>query len=112
MYKQPKYKAKKTVVDGIKFDSKKEAKRYTELKYLEEQGIIKGLQRQVKFVLIPSQRGKDGKVIERECSYYADFVYTMRGERIVEDVKGIRTETYKLKKKMMLYFHGIRIVEV
>ena len=108
-----KYKAKKTVIDGQKFDSRKEAARYQELCFLEKQGIIRNLQRQVKFVLIPSQRGKDGKVVERECSYYADFVYTLKnGEKIVEDVKGMKTEVYKLKRKMMRYFHGIEITEV
>ena len=63
-----KYNSKKTVVDGQKFDSKKEANRYQELVLLEKAGVIKNLSRQVKFVLIPSQRDENGKVIERECS--------------------------------------------
>ena len=93
-------------------DSIKEAQRYKELLLLEKAGIIKDLQRQVKFVLIPTQRDEvTKKVIERERSYYADFVYYMNGERVVEDVKGMRTEVYKLKKALMLYHHGIRIKE-
>lgn len=81
-----KYKAHKVVVNGIKFDSKKEAKRYKDLLLLEQAGIIKDLQRQVKYVLIPAQYAPDiigkrgghkrGKLLERECSYVADFVYT------------------------------------
>lgn len=123
-----KYKNRKIVVGGIKFDSKKEAKRYQELKTFERAGIIKNLQRQVKYVLIPAQyepsnevytKGKDkgktkkGKLLERECAYYADFVYSTKGgELVVEDTKGMRTPNYIIKRKLMLYVHGIRIVEV
>lgn len=119
-----KYGAKKTVVNGIEFDSKKEAKRYTELHLLETAGAISDLRMQVKFVLIPAQREPDsvgpkggikkGKVIEREVDYIADFVYkdNSSGETVVEDTKGFRTTDYILKRKMMLFFHGIRIVEI
>ena len=108
-----KYNSKKTVVDGQKFDSKKEANRYQELVLLEKAGVIKDLSRQVKFVLIPSQRDENGKVIERECSYKADFMYyDEAGETIVEDVKGFRTKEYIIKRKLMLYQYGIRIREV
>lgn len=123
-----KYNNKKIIVDGIKFDSKKEALRYKELKMLEKAGIISNLQRQVKYTLIPAQyertdevytKGKDkgkpkkGRLIERECAYYADFVYsTKSGELVVEDTKGMRTPDYIIKRKLMLYVHGIRIVEV
>lgn len=106
-----KYKNKKTVLNGITFDSKKEAARWVELQAMEKQGIIKQLQRQVTFVLIPSQRGADKKVIERECSYRADFVYTLDGKRIVEDTKGKITPVYILKRKLMLYVHGIEVHE-
>ena len=75
-----KYNSKKTVLDGQVFDSKKEANRYQELLLLEKAGVIKNLSRQVKFVLIPSQRDESGKVIERECSYKAGFVYS-EGEK-------------------------------
>ena len=106
-----KYRSKKTVIDGITFDSKKEANRYMELKVLEKAGVIQDLQRQVKYVLIPSQI-INGKVVERECAYKADFVYTENGMTIVEDTKGFRTTDYKIKRKLMLHVHGIRIKEV
>ena len=101
-----KYGNVKTVTtDGIKHDSIKEANRWCELKLLERAGVIQDLQRQVKYELIPKQEG------ERAVYYIADFVYTENGKKVVEDVKGMRTKEYKLKKKMMLYFHGIRIKE-
>jgi hypothetical protein len=111
-----KYHAKKTEYDGIVFDSRREANRYAQLKILEEAGEISNLELQVKFVLIPAQR-IDGKVVERECSYKADFVYDEIDERgnkhkVVEDVKGVKTEAYKIKKKMLLYVHGVQIREV
>ena len=117
-----KYKAKKTEVDGIQFDSQKEARRYTQLKLLERAGEISDLRRQVKFVLIPAQREPDtvgkrggrikGKLIEREVAYIADFVYIENGELIVEDAKGFRTKEYIVKRKLMLYIHNIRVKEV
>ena len=107
-----KYRAKKTEVEGIVFDSKKEAARYQELKLFERAGVISDLQRQVKFVLIPVQR-INGKVVERECSYVADFVYLDEaGKKVVEDTKGVETKDYIIKRKLMLYVHGIRIKEV
>lgn len=107
-----KYRSKKTVVDGQKFDSKKEANRYQELLLLEKAGVIKNLSRQVKFVLIPSQRDESGKLIERECSYKADFTYEEGIKTVVEDVKGFRTKEYVIKRKLMLWRYGIRIKEV
>lgn len=101
----PKYNNIKTVVDGIAFDSKKEAKRYQELKLLERGRVISDLDCQVKFELIPKQEG------ERPCYYVADFVYTENGKKVVEDVKGFRTDVYKLKRKLMLERHGIKILE-
>lgn len=93
--------------DGIKHDSQKEANRWCELKLLERAGKISGLQRQVKFELIPKQDG------ERAIYYIADFVYhnAEDGKMVVEDVKGFRTKEYKLKKRMLLYFKGIKIKE-
>lgn len=123
-YKSNKYSNKKTIVDGITFDSKREAKRYSELLLLEQSGAISNLQRQVKYVLIPAQREPDtvgarggihkGKVIEKECVYYADFVYFDREkqEMVVEDTKGIKTTEYIIKRKLMLYRYGIRISEI
>lgn len=94
------------------FDSKKEAKRYEELMAMQNSGLISDLQTQVKFKLIPSQR-IDGKVVEREVSYKADFVYYREGQMIVEDVKGyIRTPEYIIKRKLMLKEYGIRVTEV
>lgn len=119
-----KYHAKKVEIDGIVFDSKKEGRRYSELKALQEAGAIKDLKRQVKFILIPAQREPDtvgkrggkikGKLLERECSYVADFCYYVAetGEYVVEDTKGFRTTEYKIKRKLMLYIHGIKIQEV
>lgn len=95
----------------IKYNSK-EARRYQELLLLEKAGEIKNLSRQVKFVLIPCQRDENGKVIERECSYKADFTYEEGIKRVVEDVKGYRTKEYIIKRKLMLYQYGIRIREV
>lgn len=117
-----------TKING--YDSKAEARRGRELEALEAAGEICGLRRQVKFTLIPAQyeynglylRGplkgepKRGKLIERECSYYADFCYTDKnGETIVEDVKGYKGGTaysvFTIKRKLMLYIYGIKIKE-
>lgn len=112
-YNWTKYNNKKITVDGQIFDSKKEANRYKELRLLEKAGAIKDLRMQVKFTLIPAQRDEaTGKVVERECSYKADFVYDEDGKAVVEDVKGFRTKEYIIKRKLMLYQYGIRIREV
>lgn len=108
---QRKYGNKKVVVNGIKFDSKKEAARYKELCLLERAGAIQNLKTQVKFVLIPSQK-INGKTVERECAYKADFVYTKNDEMVVEDTKGFKTKDYIIKRKLMLYVHGIKINEI
>lgn len=117
-----KYHSKKTTRGGVTFDSKREARRYDELLLLEQAGEIKNLRRQVKFVLIPTQREpniigprggvKKGKLLEHECSYIADFVYGENGKMVVEDTKGMRTKDYIIKRKLMLHVHGIRIREV
>ena len=107
-----KYHSKKVNIDGITFDSKKEANRYCELKILEKAGEIDCLKRQVKYELIPAQR-LDGKVIERAVHYIADFVYKNKGgELIVEDTKGFRTPDYIIKRKLMLWVYNIRIREI
>lgn len=112
-YNWTKYNNKKITVDGQIFDSKKEASRYKELRLLEKAGAIHDLRMQVKFTLIPAQRDEaTGKVIERECSYKADFVYEEDGKTVVEDVKGFRTKEYIIKRKLMLWRYGIRIMEV
>ena len=117
-----KYNNRKVRRDGLTFDSKKEHKRYNELLLLEQAGEIANFRRQVKFVLIPTQREpsqigtrggvKKGKLLERECSYIADFVYSQNGKMVVEDTKGIRTKDYIIKRKLMLYVHNIRVREV
>ena len=120
-----KYQAIKTKVNGIEFDSRKEARRYQELLLLERAGVIHNLQMQVKYELIPAQyevyerigakgqKLKDGKrLLEKECSYIADFVYEENGKKVVEDTKGVKTKDYIIKRKLMLWIHGIRIREV
>lgn len=117
-----KYNNKKPVVDGITFDSKAEAERYFELVILEKSGEISELKRQVKYVLIPEQREPDytdkkgkvhkGRLLERECSYFADFTYKdHNGSLVVEDTKGMRTREYIIKRKLMLYKYGIIVKE-
>lgn len=115
--------------DGTVFDSRKELQRYQELKVLERSGAIYGLRRQATYYLIPTQREKstraytkgrkkgqpiEGKVIEKPVTYIADFSYmdAATGENIVEDVKGVRTKDYIIKRKLMLYIHGIKIKEI
>jgi len=106
--KKNKYGAKKS--GG--YDSRKEHSRANELKMMQRAGLISNLREQVKYVLIPTQRDADGKLLEKECSYYADFVYMRNGVTVVEDTKGYRTPEYKLKRKLMLHVHGISIVEI
>lgn len=94
-----KYSNKKTVVDGIVFDSRLEANRYCELKLLQRGGVISGLRRQVPFELQPGFT-KNGKRY-RAIQYVADFVYTDHaGNTIVEDTKGYHTDVYNIKKKI------------
>lgn len=87
------------------FDSKKEAARYLELKRLQQFGFISNLKTQVRYDL----KVNDAKI----CAYVADFVYhdTEKNSEVVEDVKGFKTATYKLKKKLMEVCHGIKILE-
>ena len=96
---------KMTAPDGQRFDSVKEYHRWGCLRLLERAGVIKDLKRQVKFELIP-RIGND-----RACNYIADFTYMEDGKLVVEDCKGMKTDVYKIKKKLMLWVHGIRIKE-
>lgn len=122
-----KYGNKKTVIDGIQFDSKKEAQRYLELKLLQRAGKIEALELQKDFELIPAQyeeferygkngqRLKDGKrCIERSCVYKADFAYLQDGQLVVEDTKSKATKTpeYIIKRKLLLWRYGIKIIEI
>lgn len=98
-----KYNSKKTIIDGIVFDSKKEAKRYQQLKKLEDEGVIENLRLQVPFEIqesfvVVDYEGKKHK--RRPIRYIADFVYTINSIEVVEDVKGRKTDVYALKKKM------------
>lgn len=97
-----KYKNKKVVVDGHKFDSIKESHRYCELKLLKRAGKIKDLELQPKFELIPTIR-TDIETLPK-ISYIADFMYQdcESGKMIVEDVKGYKTDVYLLKKRLFL----------
>ena len=124
---------KKVTVNGIKFDSKREAIRYCELRLLERAGKITDLDLQKVFELIPAQyeesgevykRGekkgqpKPGKCIEQSVTYKADFYYIENGKEVVEDVKGCRDPAssayarYVIKRKLMLFMYGIRIKEI
>lgn len=128
-----KYRNNKVTVDGFTFDSRKEANRYCELKMLERAGRITNLDLQKVFVLIPAQyeesgeaytRGKNagqpkrGRCLEQAVTYRADFYYKENGKEVVEDVKGYRDPAsgsyarYTIKRKLMLYIHGIRIKEI
>ena len=123
-----KYNATKCVVDGIQFDSRKEANYYCELKLLLRAGEISNLELQKKFELIPAQYEPDtteitktgktrivkGKCIERAVYYICDFAYTdnRTGKQVVADVKGFKPKEYLLKRKMFLYRYGFPITEV
>ena len=122
-----KYGARKVQINGIVFDSRIEARRYQELRLLERAGQISNLRRQVPYELIPAQyepsnevykRGankgqpKRGKCIEQAVTYIADFCYEENGKTVVEDTKGVKTKDYIIKRKLMLYVHKIRIVEI
>jgi hypothetical protein len=103
-----KYRNKKTTLHGLTFDSKAEAKRYLELVMLQNTGAITNLELQVPFELIPKQGN------ERPCTYIADFVYFENGERVVEDLKSPATRKkpdYVIKRKLLLFRHGIRLKE-
>lgn len=104
-----KYHAKKTTVDGITFDSRREADRYLVLKSMEEDGAIEDLRRQVRYELVPAS-DVDGKHY-RPVFYVADFVYVEDGKEVVEDVKGMRTDTYRLKSKLFARRYGKAIKE-
>lgn len=117
-----KYHSKKITIDGNTFDSRKENRRFCELSLLQRAGAITDLQRQVEFELIPAQREPDtigvrggvkkGKTLELAVKYVADFVYKENGKTIVEDTKGFKTKDYIIKRKLMLWVHGIRIKEI
>jgi hypothetical protein len=97
----------KAASDGKVFASKRECRRYEELLLLAKMGKITDLQCQVPFEVIPKQKG------ERVCRYIADFVFRDEDDKLhVEDAKGFKTEGYRVRRKLMLFFHGIKIEEV
>lgn len=123
--KRPKYGNKKVINEYGKFDSKKEWERYKELLLLEKKGEISDLQRQVPFIVIPAiyedvevqlkTKSKTiRKTVQTASKYIADFVYKQKGEIIINDVKAsheYQDPVYRLKKKLMRYFHDINIKE-
>lgn len=109
-YKQSKYKNKKVIYNGIKFDSQKERNYYIKLKLLEDKGKIKDLKLQVKFELQPKFKSCNKNI--QAISYIADFTYLDEENKLhIVDTKGVRTDVYKIKKKMMQY-KGLEIEEV
>lgn len=109
--KQNKYKNKKVIYNGIKFDSKKEMNYYIKLKTLEKAGKIKDLRLQVPFIVLETFRLNDKTY--KKTKYIADFIYCDKeGKYHVVDTKGVRTDVYKLKKKLMAWKYGIEIEEI
>lgn len=105
-----KYGAVPTIVDNIRFASKREAERYKELRLLEAAGEITDLKRQVRFPLFTEDMDDNRQQVTQ---YIADFTYVDKGgQKVVEDAKGVRTAMYVLKKKWMLLEWGIDIQEV
>lgn len=107
-----KYGNKKVCVDGIKFDSIKEARHYTKLKLLEQAGKIQNLKRQVPFILAPRVKFEGATRHKPAIRYVADFVYEQDGQTIVSDAKGVKTDAYMIKKHLMKSVHDIDILEV
>lgn len=97
-----KFRNQPTIVDEIRFASKREARRYSELKVLERAKVIKDLQLQVRFPL----KVNDQLI----CTYVADFVYTENGQQVIEDCKGVLTDVFKIKAKLMLAINNIKIL--
>ena len=110
-WKESKYNNRRKYVDGMTFDSEAEFRRWQDLRFMERAGYIKDLRRQVPFELIPNLKKKDGHIV-RKVVYKADFVYKENGHEVVEDVKGVKTDVYEIKKKLMLWRYGIEIKEV
>lgn len=106
-----KYHNRKVTINGETFDSRKEANRWAELKLLQRAGKISDLNRQVHYLLIPAQYDEKHHLLERGVSYIADFVYKENGRLVVEDTKGLKTDVYIIKRKLMLSVYGIRVKE-
>jgi len=111
MTRRNKYGARKVVVDGLKFDSMREAKRWLALRQDERNGEISGLERQVKYVLAPSVKLAGEKKAKAALRYFADFRYLdlMTGATVVEDAKGRQTEAFRIKRHLMKSVHNIDV---
>lgn len=107
-----KYNNVKTVVDGIEFDSKREARRYFDLKLLQQAGKIRGFELQKRFELAPAVK-LDGRT-KPALRYIADFYYVdvKTGQPVIEDVKGVKTDVYRIKKHLMKSVLNLEIVEI
>jgi hypothetical protein len=99
--RQPKYRNKKTEVNGQMFDSQAEARRYLALRALEQDGQITDLRRQVSFQLVPSVRILGSRRATPAIRYVADFAYQQDGREVIEDVKGVVTAVYRIKRHLM-----------
>lgn len=110
-----KYRNQPVEIDGERFDSQREARRWRVLQLLAKAGEITELRRQVAFELVPSQHDAAGRAV-RPVRYVADFVYRTKAESgdqlVVEDAKGVRTADYAIKSKLMLWRHGINVIEI
>ena len=107
-----KYKSKPVELDGIRFSSIKEAKRYRDLKLLQSAGKIANLRLQVPYELAPKVKIAGDKRARPAIRFYADFVYQQEGREVVEDAKGMRLPMYKLKRHLMATVFGIHVQEV
>lgn len=104
-----KYRAIKTTVGAVTFDSKAEARRHAELLLLERAGQICGLRRQVAFELVPGVKFAGAARARPAIRYTADFVYTERDKQVIEDVKGVETPEFRIKRHLLLALHGLEV---
>ena len=104
-----KYKAVKTTVAGVTFDSKREAARHAELLLLQRAGEISDLRRQVTYELVPGVKFAGAARARPAIRYTADFVYTERDKQVIEDVKGVETPEFRIKRHLLLALHGLEV---
>ena len=113
--RKTKYGNKPVEIDDLKFDSKKEERHYRKLKIQERAGLIKNLQHHVVFELVPGVKYSIALRAKPALRYEADFVYVKDGKKVVEDVKSEQTaknQVYIIKKHLMMWTHGIEVMEV
>ena len=104
-----KYKAVKTTVAGVTFDSKREAARHAELLLLQRAGEIRGLRRQVVYELVPGVKFAGAARARPAIRYTADFVYVEHDKFVIEDVKGVETPEFRIKRHLLLALHGLEV---